>query len=53
MMKIGNLVRDAYGSLGIIIKYSKVSSRHVWVQWCAGDSCTVHIRNLEVIDERR
>ena len=52
-MKIGNLVRNDYGSLGIIIKYSKVSSWHVWVQWCAGDFGTVHIRNLEVLDERR
>ncbi len=53
MMKIGNLVRDAYGSLGIITKYSERNRLHVWVQWCAGDSCTVHIRNLEVIDEGR
>ena len=49
MMKIGNLVRDAYGSVGVIIKYREGWSRHVWVQWCAGDRCTVHVRNLEVI----
>ena len=52
-MKIGNLVRDAYGSVGVIIKYSERSNKHVWVQWCAGDRCTVHVRNLEVLDERR
>jgi|9_EtaG_2_1085328.scaffolds.fasta_scaffold121504_2 hypothetical protein len=52
-MKIGNLVRNAYGNLGIITKYSERSRFHVWVQWCAGDHHTIHVRNLEVLDEGR
>ena len=48
-MKVGDLVKNAYGNIGIITKRSERSNRHVWVQWCVGNHHTVHVRNLEVV----
>ena len=53
-MKIGDLVRNAYGSIGVITKRKEGTPRfRVWVQWAAGDHSPEHVANLEVINENR
>jgi hypothetical protein len=47
-MQVGDLVKDRHGNMGIITE-QKRNPRHVWVQWCCGDACTVHTRHLEVV----
>ncbi|MED6337757.1 MAG: hypothetical protein VYC12_01895 [Candidatus Thermoplasmatota archaeon] len=52
-MKIGDLVRNAYGSMGVITKRHESLRFRVWVQWTAGDHSPEHVANLEVINESR
>jgi len=55
-MKIGDLVIDKRGDIGIVTydyRQSKLPQPHVLVQWCNGVSNSIHIRNLEVLDENR
>ena len=48
-MQIGSLVRNAYGSIGVITKRGANVRNRVWVQWTAGDHSPEHVANLEVI----
>ena len=50
-MKVGDLVRDSHLQVGIITKRGRLNNKHWWVLWLNGDSCTIHERFLEVIDE--
>ena len=52
-MKIGDLVRNAYGSIGVITNRHESLRFRVWVQWTAGDHSPEHVANLEVINENR
>ena len=52
-MKVGNLVKDRHGNTGIITKGYWGNHKHWWVHWLCGDSCTIHERFLEVINESR
>ena len=46
-MKVGDLVKDRHNNTGIITKRSRLNSKHWWVHWLSGVSCTVHQRWLE------
>jgi len=52
-MKVGDLIKDKRGRMGIVTHDYRLSSRppqpHVWVHWCNGASNSVHIRHLEVV----
>ena len=52
-MKVGDLVNDKHGNMGIITKQMRHHNRHVWVQWCCGGGFVVNTRYLEVINESR
>jgi len=49
-MKIGDLVKDKRGNIGIITKRrSDKWHNHVWVAFCYGSYHTVHKKHLEVV----
>ena len=52
-MEVGDLVKDKHGNTGIITKGHWGNRKHWWVHWLCGDSCTIHERWLEVVNENR
>ena len=52
-MKVGDLVKDRHGNVGIITKGYWGNHKHWWVHWTQGSSNTIHERWLEVINEDR
>ena len=48
-MKVGDLIKNRRGNMGIITKRSRLNNKHWWILWLCGDSCTTHERWLEVV----
>ncbi len=47
--KVGNLVKDSHGNMGLITKHRKGYRFHVWVEWLNGYNCHIHAKHLELV----
>ena len=49
-MKVGNLVKNRHGNIGIIGKrYGFKKRKTWWVHWLCGETWAIHERFIEVI----